>query len=35
MAVVGLLALLFPVAATLAVVVMVGWLLILAGAVTI
>ena len=35
MAVVGLLALLFPVAATFAVVVMVGWLLILAGAVTI
>lgn len=35
MAVVGLLALLFPVAATLAVIVMVGWLLILAGAVTI
>jgi uncharacterized membrane protein HdeD (DUF308 family) len=35
MAVVGLLALLFPIAATLAVVVMVGWLLILSGAVTI
>jgi uncharacterized membrane protein HdeD (DUF308 family) len=35
MAVVGLLALLFPIAATFAVVVMVGWLLILSGAVTI
>jgi uncharacterized membrane protein HdeD (DUF308 family) len=35
MAVVGLLALLFPVAATFAVVAMVGWLLILSGAVTI
>jgi uncharacterized membrane protein HdeD (DUF308 family) len=35
MAVVGLLSLLFPIAATFAVVVMVGWLLILSGAVTI
>ncbi len=35
MAVVGVLALLFPIAATFAVVVMVGWLLIFAGVVTI
>ncbi len=35
MAVVGLLALLFPIAATFAVVVMVGWLLIFSGVVTI
>ena len=35
LAVVGVLALIFPVAATFAVAVMVGWLLVLAGAVTI